>query len=61
MSEIIFTMSFNIFIMADILLALSFILLTMANIKLLMVNNILASEKLHLVGATISRKQFANA
>ena len=43
------------------ILATAFIKLSTANIKLLTANNILASEKLHLVGATINRKQYANA
>ena len=61
MSEIISLMAIDIFPMSIIILALSFIFLVMENIKLLMANNILASEKLLLTGATINRKQFATA
>ena len=54
-------MAINIFLMSKKILALSFILLVMAHIKLLMPNNILATVKLLLKCAIISRKQFANA
>lgn len=52
-------MAINILPMSKIILAMSLILLVMEFINLLTANNILASEKLYLVGATINRKQFA--
>ena len=66
--SIILATSFIKLLTAFILLSTAFIILqnatiiqTYANIKLLTAFYILASEKLHLVGATINRKQYANA
>jgi hypothetical protein len=61
MSKIIFSMAINIFLMSKIILAMSLILLAMEFINFMTANNILASEKLHLVAATINRKQYATA
>ena len=54
-------MAINIYPMSKIILAMSLMLLVMEFINLLTANNILASEKLLLAGATTNRKQFATA